>query len=169
MNVYTGLFWPLKIFFLGIIQHKLQRSRRNHVNDDDDDDDDDNDGGGGDDDGGDDDDDDAAGDGDDGDDDDDNDDDDDGNNLFSAFTLSKFSRFTRLYGNFLRQCLLFGFNKIITFFETLWLENYLIFADIFLANLNQAKPNVSGTVAVARSVNKLTTQKITLFFNIPHC
>ena len=154
MNVYTGLFWPLKIFFLGIIQHKLQRSRRNHVNDDDVDDDDD---------------DDDAGDGDDGDDDDDNDDDDDGNNLFSTFTLSKFSRFTRLYGNFLSQCLLFGFNKIIIFFETLWLENYLIFADIFLANLNQAKPNVSGTVAVARSVNKLTTQKITLFFNIPHC
>lgn len=50
-----------------------------------------------------------------------------------------------------------GFNKIIIFFETLWLEDYLILSlpIIFLANLNLVKPNVSGTVAVARSVNKL--------------
>ena len=71
----------------------------------------------------------------------------------------------RICGNFRSQWVLFGFNKIIMYFETLWLENYVVLSLplIFLANLNQVKPNVSGTVAVTRSVNKLTTHKITIF------
>ena len=66
-------------------------------------------------------------------------------------------------------CLLFGFNKIIIYFETLWLENYVVLSLplIFLANLNQVKPNVSETVAVTWSVNKLTTHKITIFQYTP--
>lgn len=75
----------------------------------------------------------------------------------------------RICGNFRSQWVLFGFYKIIMYFETLWLENYVVLSLplIFLANLNQVKPNVSGTVAVTRNVNKLTTHKI-LSFNIPY-